>query len=57
MNMRDDTSREKYYQRGHNRGKSLNAINLNHLPNNIREASKPKDMPSFTKSIKIYFQF
>jgi hypothetical protein len=55
--IRDDTIREKYFQRGHSRGKSLNAINLNHFPYNIREASKPKDMPSFTKSIKNYFKF
>lgn len=50
MNKRDEMSKEKYYQTGHSRGKSLNAINLNHLTNNIREASRPKEMPSYTKS-------
>lgn len=50
MNKRDDMIREKFYQTGHSRGKSLNAINLNHLTNNIREASRQKETPSFTKS-------
>ena len=51
MNKRDEMSKDKYYHQGHSRGKSLNAINLNHMTN-IREASRQKEIPIFTKSIK-----
>lgn len=49
MNKRDEMSRDKYYQTGHSRGKSLNVINLNHLTN-LRESSRQKEIPSYTKS-------
>jgi hypothetical protein len=52
MNKRDELSREKYYHKSINRGKSVNVVNLNNF-NNLRESSKQKDIPSYQKSIII----
>jgi len=50
MNKRDEIAKEKFINiRGHNKGKSLNVVNLNSM-SNIMESSKQQDIPMYTKS-------